>query len=64
LAQHLEQLAPEKEDPLRQILVDLGPAPEAPKEGEAEDDREIQLTLTNRFKVEVEEESENSKALC
>jgi len=39
LAQHLEQLAPEKEDPLRQILVDLGPAPDAPKEGEAEDDR-------------------------
>jgi len=61
LTKHLEQLAPEKEDPLRQILVDLGPAPEAPKEGEAEDDREIQLTLTNRFKVEVEEESEIQK---
>jgi len=58
VAQHLEQLAPEKEDPLRQILIDLGPPPETINE---EDDRDIQLTLTNRFKVEVEEESEIHK---
>jgi len=58
VAQHLDGLAPEKEDPLRQILVDLGPPPEVSAE---EDDREIQLTLTNRFKVEVEEESEIQK---
>jgi len=58
VAQHLDGLAPEKEDPLRQILVDLGPPPEVTAE---EDDREIQLTLTNRFKVEVEEESEIQK---
>jgi len=57
LALHLEQLAPKKEDLLWQILVDLGPPPEAPEE----DDCEIQLMLTNRFKVEVEEESEIQK---
>jgi len=38
---------------LRQIMVDLGSPPDNVTE---EDDREIQLTLTNRFKVEVEEE--------
>jgi len=58
IAKHLDALAPEKEDPLRQIMVDLGPPPESITE---EDDREIQLTLTNRFKVEVEEESEIQK---
>jgi Ras GTPase-activating-like protein IQGAP2/3 len=38
--------------------MDLGQAPEPSSE---DDDREIQLTLTNRFKVEVEEESEIQK---
>jgi len=54
VAKHLDGLAPDKEDPLRKIMIDLGPPP-SPTE---DDDREIQLTLTNRFKVEVEEESE------
>lgn len=54
VAKHLDGLAPDKEDPLRKIMIDLGPPP-SPSE---DDDREIQLTLTNRFKVEVEEESE------
>jgi Ras GTPase-activating-like protein IQGAP2/3 len=58
VAKHIDGLAPEKEDPLRQIMLDLGPPPEQVTE---EDDREIQLTLTNRFKVEVEEESEIQK---
>jgi len=58
--QHLDKLAPEKEDPLRQVLTDLGPPPETSSSAE-EDDREIQLTLTSRFKVEVEEESEIQK---
>jgi Ras GTPase-activating-like protein IQGAP2/3 len=58
VAKHIDALAPEKEDPLRQIMLDLGPPPEQVTE---EDDREIQLTLTNRFKVEVEEESEIQK---
>jgi len=58
--QHLDKLAPEKEDPLRQVLTDLGPPPETSASAE-EDDREIQLTLTSRFKVEVEEESEIQK---
>jgi Ras GTPase-activating-like protein IQGAP2/3 len=52
IAKHIDGLAPDKEDPLRKILIDLGTPPTH------EDDREIQLTLTNRFKVEVEEESE------
>jgi Ras GTPase-activating-like protein IQGAP2/3 len=55
IAKHLDGLAPDKEDPLRKIMIDLGPPPASSGE---EDDREIQLTLTNRFKVEVEEESE------
>jgi len=52
IAKHIDGLAPDKEDPLRKILIDLGTPPTH------EDEREIQLTLTNRFKVEVEEESE------
>jgi len=55
LLENLDALAPEKEDEMRQILKDLGDPP--PAIGEA-DDREIQLTLTNRFKVAVEEEDE------
>jgi len=54
ISQHLDALAPDKEDPLRKIMIDLGPPPSQIPE----DDREIQLTLTNRFKVDVEEESE------
>jgi len=55
IAKHLDSIAPDKEDPLRKIMSDLGPPP---SEGGEEADREVQLTLTNRFKVEVEEESE------
>jgi len=61
IAKHLDGLAPDKEDPLRQIMIDLGPPPENVTE---EDDREIQLTLTNRFKVEVEEENEIQKLIA
>lgn len=57
VAKHIDALAPDKEDPLRQVMVDLGPPPAVIEE----DDRDIQLTLTNRFKVEVEEESEIQK---
>ena len=56
LAEHLDAIAPDQEDPLRKILQDLGPPPENLAE---DDDREIQLTLTNRFKVDVEEDAEN-----
>jgi len=52
LLQNIDKLAKDKEDPLRLILTDLGDAPQVPKE----DDREIQLTLTNRFKQNMEEE--------
>jgi len=52
VAKHLDQVAPEKEDPLRQIMFDLGPPPEII----GDDDRKIQLTLTNRFKVEEKSE--------
>ena len=57
LLANLDELAPEQDDKLRQILKDL---PEAPREVDEEEDREIQLTLSNRFKddVEVEEEDE------
>lgn len=50
LLQNIDKLAKDKEDPLRLILADLGEAPEVSKE----DDREIQLTLTNRFKQNME----------
>eukprot|EP01087_Luapelamoeba_hula_P002864 TRINITY_DN1266_c0_g1_i2.p1 TRINITY_DN1266_c0_g1~~TRINITY_DN1266_c0_g1_i2.p1 ORF type:complete len:921 (+),score=243.14 TRINITY_DN1266_c0_g1_i2:199-2961(+) len=52
---NLDNLATEKDDPLKLILNDLG---EAPPDIDESDDREIQLTLTNRFKVAVEEEDE------
>jgi len=57
VAKHLDALAPDKEDPLRQVMVDLGTPPSVVED----DHRDIQLTLTNRFKVEVEEESEIQK---
>jgi len=59
LLQNIEKLAKEKEDPLRVILNDLGDAPLVSKE----DDREIQLTLTNRFKQNMEEEISASASL-
>jgi len=52
LKQHLDKLAKEKEDPLRLILNDLGEAPNITDT----DDREIQLTLTNRFKQNMEDD--------
>jgi len=60
LAQNIEKLTKDKEDPLRLILNDLGEVPNmCPKE----DDREIQLTLTNRFKQNMEEEISASASL-
>jgi len=57
--QNLDKLAKDKEDPLRLIVNDLGEAPVVSKE----DDREIQLTLTNRFKQNMEEEISASASL-
>eukprot|EP00211_Chloroparvula_japonica_P005130 CAMPEP_0119131044 /NCGR_PEP_ID=MMETSP1310-20130426/9300_1 /TAXON_ID=464262 /ORGANISM="Genus nov. species nov., Strain RCC2339" /LENGTH=838 /DNA_ID=CAMNT_0007121595 /DNA_START=153 /DNA_END=2669 /DNA_ORIENTATION=+ len=54
---HLQGVAPEENDPLRKVMVDLGDPPEHLDLTE-EEDRDIQLTLTNRFKVDVEEESD------
>eukprot|EP00029_Vermamoeba_vermiformis_P006755 TRINITY_DN272_c0_g1_i1.p1 TRINITY_DN272_c0_g1~~TRINITY_DN272_c0_g1_i1.p1 ORF type:complete len:852 (-),score=428.56 TRINITY_DN272_c0_g1_i1:107-2662(-) len=51
LTTYAEQVAPEKTDPLRAILQDLG---EVPKEDEEDTEREIQLTLENKFKSNVE----------
>jgi len=59
LEQNLEQLAPEADEPLRLIMNDLGPAPT--EFSEEDEDRELQLTLTNRFKVELDEDSEHQK---
>jgi len=59
LSANLEKLATEKEDPLRLILSDLGEPPFVSKE----DDREIQLTLTNRFKQDMEEEISTTAAI-
>eukprot|EP01114_Cavostelium_apophysatum_P024750 TRINITY_DN97_c0_g1_i1.p1 TRINITY_DN97_c0_g1~~TRINITY_DN97_c0_g1_i1.p1 ORF type:complete len:949 (-),score=375.35 TRINITY_DN97_c0_g1_i1:141-2822(-) len=59
LAQTVDKLAKEKDDPLRLILTDLGEVPNV----SAEDDREIQLTLTNRFKQNMEEEISSSANL-
>ena len=58
LHEDLDTIAPDAEDPLRKILQDLGKPPSAGEIPNDEDDREIQLTLTNRFKVDMEEESE------
>jgi len=55
----LEKLAKEKDDPLRLIMSDLGEVPVI----SSEDDREIQLTLTNRFKQNMEEEISSSANL-
>eukprot|EP01117_Protostelium_nocturnum_P020952 TRINITY_DN97_c0_g1_i1.p1 TRINITY_DN97_c0_g1~~TRINITY_DN97_c0_g1_i1.p1 ORF type:complete len:852 (-),score=397.92 TRINITY_DN97_c0_g1_i1:65-2620(-) len=58
LSANAEKLAKDKEDPLRLILNDLGEVP-----GTSLDDREIQLTLTNRFKNNMEEEISASASL-
>lgn len=53
LAEHLKKLAPESDDPLRLIMKDLGTVPDA---STADDEREVQLVLTNRFAEKMEEE--------
>lgn len=60
LYENLSELAPESDDPLRIIMNDLGPC-EGQSSEEDRDDREIQLTLTNRFKVDMEEEAEHTR---
>jgi len=52
LHQHHDQLVKDASDPLAMILKDLG----APPEASAEDEREIQLTLINRFKQVMEDD--------
>lgn len=59
LQRNISSLAKDKEDPLRIILNDLGDPPKI----SSEDDREIQLTLTNRFKQNMEEEISASASL-
>jgi len=59
LAENLSQLVTEQEDPLRVIMADLGPPPT--EFNEEDQDRELQLTLANRFKVELDEDSENQR---
>jgi len=55
LLENLDELAgSEDDDELRVILKDLGSEP--PPEIDEDEDRELQLTLVNRFKVDVEEE--------
>jgi len=49
---NLDQLAPNKDDPLRLVMNDLGEPPTV--FNEEDKDRELQLTLTNRFKVDME----------
>jgi hypothetical protein len=49
----LKKLAREPEDPLRVILKDLGDVPVA---NSGDDEREVQLVLTNRFAEKMEEE--------
>jgi len=52
LLQCLDKLTKDKDDPLALIIKDLGESPKISQE----DDREIQLTLTNRFKQNMEED--------
>jgi len=58
-AANIDKLTKDKDDPLRVILNDLGDAPKISHE----EDREIQLTLTNRFKKNMEEEISSSATL-
>ena len=53
---NLDDLAPTADDDIRKILKDL---PEAPPEIDEDEDREIQLTLTNRFNLNVKVEEDN-----
>lgn len=53
---HLDKVAPEREDPLRVIINALGAVPPPDLITQA-NDREIQLTLTARFGVDVEQEN-------
>jgi Ras GTPase-activating-like protein IQGAP2/3 len=59
LENNLDKIAKDKHDPLRVILKELGAAPK----GENYENREIQLTLTNKFKQELEEDVSASAAL-
>jgi len=59
---HIDSLGIDKEDPLRIIMRELdalGPIPDIPKD----DDREIQLTLINRFETHVDEDIPPEKQL-
>lgn len=56
LLDNRDKLAPDEDDPLHQILSDLGDRPpEIDPEGPH--CRDLQLTLANRFKVQVEDEN-------
>jgi len=55
LAENLNELVAEKDDPLNIVMADLGGPPT--EFNEEDQDREIQLTLTNRFKVDMDEEA-------
>eukprot|EP00339_Tiarina_fusa_P028122 CAMPEP_0117038994 /NCGR_PEP_ID=MMETSP0472-20121206/27399_1 /TAXON_ID=693140 ORGANISM="Tiarina fusus, Strain LIS" /NCGR_SAMPLE_ID=MMETSP0472 /ASSEMBLY_ACC=CAM_ASM_000603 /LENGTH=147 /DNA_ID=CAMNT_0004749369 /DNA_START=311 /DNA_END=751 /DNA_ORIENTATION=+ len=59
LAENLSQLVTESDDPLKVIMADLGAPPS--EFNEDDQDRELQLTLTNRFKVDVDEDSEHHR---
>lgn len=52
----LDRVAPDQNDPVRVILKDLAEAPPKPKEN-----KDIQLWLTNRFNINIDEESETTK---
>lgn len=56
LVKFLERIAPDQNDPVRIILKDLAEPPPKPK-----DNKDIQLWLTNRFNINVDEESETTK---
>lgn len=58
---NLKSIAPDEDDPLRKVMADLGAAPEHSDLAD-EDNRDIQLTLTNRFKVDVDD-GDNTDAL-
>lgn len=53
LSDHVKKLAPTDDDPLRIILKELGPPPPPSADDE---DREVQLVLTNRFAEKMEAE--------
>jgi hypothetical protein len=54
LREYIDQVAPDKDDPLRIVLNDLGEVGDD-DEDEEEARKEVQLTLENRFKQNVEE---------